>query len=383
MKVCILTTDFKEPWDEGGKNNIRAIVDHIGQDLEFSFLGLSDRDERRTYRGWPVQLVRTPGFGHPIGRIAYPVGCLRLLRRAQDFLREHPADLLFSYLETASSALLGRLIRRLACPRARLVHAVWNDWYQLRSAPLHAWLTEHLPNLVMNNAALARLGLSGADSVVATSQYLCDRVRDLGFDRPQYISTGVDTQTFRLLRPVSSGPPWTIGYLGHLTHAKGVSDLLEAVLPLLEPMDVTLRLAVTNGEEEAALAAVRGARVKVEGLVAPQEFFNDCDLVVIPRRSSYGAVSYPNTLLEAMACGRAVLVTDLPAIREVVVDGENSILCPPERPDILRKKVQEVLADPVRLREMGRRARETMEASFAWDVLARTTRDLLRGLREC
>ncbi|MBI4859782.1 MAG: glycosyltransferase family 4 protein [Candidatus Riflebacteria bacterium] len=377
MRVAFLVTDFVAPWDEGGKNNVRGLVDHLGRDWELTFLGLSDRSRTCAYREWGVHLVASPGFGSPWRRLTYPLGCLNLIRRGTALLGQRPPDVIVSYLETASSALVGRTLRRLVAPRALLVHVVWNDWYEPGPAPPGVWLTEHLPNLVMNGRWLSGAGLRGVDCILATSRWLADQVGRLGLPVPPWVGTGVDTGRFRIVRPVAGRPPLVIGYLGHLTHAKGVSDLLEAATPLLESLDCRLKLAVTGGEESSLLDRISHRRIQVEGRVDPVEFFNSCDLVVVPRRSSHGSVSYPNTVLEAMACGRPVLATDLPGIREVIRDRIDGHLVPPGDPAALGARLREVVTAAGTLSAVGLRARERVEQEFSWARLAPRTADLI------
>lgn len=370
MKILILVTDFKPPWDEGGKNNLRAVIAPMARRFDVQLLGLSDRDSDEVIEGVPVRFVRTPFLGRPLGRLFYPLACLALVRAAHRLYRTAPFDGIFSVLETASSCLVGQLIRYVCRADIPLVHSVWNDWYAMQPASPGIWITEHLPNLVLNNALLSRLALRRVDRILATSRYLVSRLAGLGFHDVPFTPTGVDVRVFAPRRPVAEGPLLRVGYLGHLTHAKGVSDLLEAIGPLLEPGKLELDMAVTGGEEEDWLERVDRRAVSVHGIVDAADFFNRCDVVVVPRRSSYGAVSYPNTLLEAMACGRAVLSTRLPGIDEIIEDGVDGFMVTPGSPVELRAKIQEMVQDPERLRRLGRAARLSMEERFSWDVVA-------------
>ena len=103
--------------------------------------------------------------------------------------------------------------------------------------------------------------------------------------------------------------------------------------------------------------------------------------MVVPRRSSYGAVSYPNTLLEAMACGRPVVCTDLPGISEVVEHGRSGFLVAPGRPDLLRQCLLDLLGRPADLTAAATNARARMLEVFAWTRVAAATAQALVGLR--
>ena len=99
--------------------------------------------------------------------------------------------------------------------------------------------------------------------------------------------------------------------------------------------------------------------------------------------------------LEAMACEAAVVATATGGIPEVVDDGVTGLLVPFEpRPDGSREprdpegfvagiaaRVNELLRDPDRAREMGRSGRRRVIERFAWPAVAEQTSALYRSLR--
>lgn len=71
-------------------------------------------------------------------------------------------------------------------------------------------------------------------------------------------------------------------------------------------------------------------------------------------------------LLEAMACGKPVIASNLPGVRSVVSAGEDGLLVRPGDIDDLAEKTQMLLDDPQRRREMGERGRDKVEEKYAW-----------------
>lgn len=89
----------------------------------------------------------------------------------------------------------------------------------------------------------------------------------------------------------------------------------------------------------------------------------------------------PFTLLEAMACGSAVVSTATTMIPQVIQDGVNGYVS--NDPSVLTARCKELLADPARCREMGQAARKTIEDRFnfrrmaaEWDAVLRQAADI-------
>ena len=207
------------------------------------------------------------------------------------------------------------------------------------------------------------------DKIIATSKHLEKRVKGLGFKNVEFTPTGVDTDRFCPREDLREQfrEKIVIGYLGHLSHAKGVSLLLDALLPILEELDARLLLATTEGaEEDSLIASLEHPRVTKFTLVDPGEFFGACDLSILPRRRSSGTVSYPNVLLESMACGVPVLTSDLPAIREVIEPDENGFLFEPNNLDNLQAKIRKLASDKETVTQAGRKARTYVEKHMNW-----------------
>jgi len=89
----------------------------------------------------------------------------------------------------------------------------------------------------------------------------------------------------------------------------------------------------------------------------------------------------PNVALEAMAARRPVVATAVAGTPEVVRDGETGLLVPPGAPDALAAALAQLIADPVRRRQMGERGRRRVEQLFEASVsLDRWEEYLLRLL---
>jgi glycosyltransferase involved in cell wall biosynthesis len=80
----------------------------------------------------------------------------------------------------------------------------------------------------------------------------------------------------------------------------------------------------------------------------------------------------PKSLIEAAACGLAIVTTDMSGCREVVTDGETGLLVPPRDAPALAAAIERLLSHPALAASLGAKARERAVAEFSLDhVLSR------------
>jgi len=76
-------------------------------------------------------------------------------------------------------------------------------------------------------------------------------------------------------------------------------------------------------------------------------------------------------VLESMACGTPVIVTDVASLPELVQDGQTGFVVPPNDAAALRAKIETLRRDRALAAEMGRRARAAVLERFTWPAVAR------------
>jgi glycosyltransferase involved in cell wall biosynthesis len=86
----------------------------------------------------------------------------------------------------------------------------------------------------------------------------------------------------------------------------------------------------------------------------------------------------PLAVLEAMAAGLAVVATDVPGHRDVVVPGETGLLVAPEDPAVLAEAVATLLSDPALRKSLGQAGRERVRQEFGVGVMVDATAAVYR-----
>jgi glycosyltransferase involved in cell wall biosynthesis len=166
-----------------------------------------------------------------------------------------------------------------------------------------------------------------------------------GVDHEYFSPTGANDDGYVLAVGRDAGRDW--------------STFLEAIGPLPARVKIACR--------QGALAGYRiPANVEVLGWVDRQTYRHLLDRAAVVVVASK-PLDYPtgqSVTLEAMAMGRACVVTRTAAMSEYVVDGETAVLVRPGDAGELRVAVSRLLEDSALRHDLGRRARQSVESCF-------------------
>jgi glycosyltransferase involved in cell wall biosynthesis len=124
----------------------------------------------------------------------------------------------------------------------------------------------------------------------------------------------------------------------------------------------------------AKLAAHLGVadRVRFTGHVSDDDLptlLRSADLLVSAARYEPQSI----TAVRAMACGIPVVATAVGAYRDAVIDGTTGLLVPPGRPEMLARRLRDLLAYPMRMAAFGIAAADRAKSRYPWDRIASET----------
>jgi histidinol-phosphate phosphatase family protein len=187
-------------------------------------------------------------------------------------------------------------------------------------------------------------------------------------------------------QPEPEGPP-TVGFVGRLLADKGIRTLV-AAHRIVRSQIPDAQLLVAGTPDPANLASIsdqeltewqREPGISFLGHVTDiAAFWARAHVAALPSRRE----GLPKSLLEAAACGRAMVATDVPGCREAVADGETGILVPPDDAAALAVALEKLLKDREMRQRMGIAARRVAETRFSAEAIGRATVDLYRRLAD-
>jgi len=291
---------------------------------------------------------------------------LRLLIWLIRFIRSEQIDLVHGF--TIKSAVYGSLAAWLAGDRAR-VSAVAGMGYVFTSGSVKARLLRPLVRGVLR-AALggrkSRLILqNGDDAAVFEQARLIDKAHIRLIK-----GSGVDLDRFTPPSDEPARPPFRVVLPARLLWDKGVGELVEASR-LLQARGTAVEVLLAGEPDPGNPAAVARDTIDQwhdEGLILwlgkvddMPALFRSVHAVALP---SYYGEGLPKSLIEAAACERALITTDMPGCREVVTDGVDGLLVPPRDATALADAIERLAADPALCQRLGEAARRKAQAEF-------------------
>jgi len=190
---------------------------------------------------------------------------------------------------------------------------------------------------------------------------------------------GVDMADMAHPPPRSSSSP-TVLFVGGLEARKGLEFLVLAMAGVAHEIPGA-RLTVVaktgfKGTDDRRWFEVLAERAGVSEMIEFHEsvsqeqlmqMYSDCDVCALPSRMEGWGLS----LMEAMACRKPVVATDVGGVPELVSDGVEGFLVPPGDPKIMADALVRLLKDPSLRNRMGKAGAETV-LRYSWDETART-----------
>jgi glycosyltransferase involved in cell wall biosynthesis len=194
---------------------------------------------------------------------------------------------------------------------------------------------------------------------------------------------GVDIEEFRP-RAEPTGVP-VVMFASRMLWEKGIGEFVTAATKLREKGLLARFVLVGKPDPEnpSSVSEEQLCRWRESGLVEYWGHRDDMS-AVLAQSNLVCLPSYleglPKVLIEAAACGRAIVTTDVPGCREVVRDNDNGLLVPPRDSDALANALASLIKNPSLRARMGARGRETAVREFSEESVFAQTLTVYREL---
>ncbi len=196
---------------------------------------------------------------------------------------------------------------------------------------------------------------------------------------------GIDPDLLRPA-PLPPAPPLRVALVARMLWQKGADLAVEAVRALRRE-GVAIELSLHGAPDPSNPRAIPAATLAAWSAEPGIRWHGPTDdvaavwaghhVAVLPSRGGEGL---PRTLLEAAACGRAIVTTDVPGCRHLVRDGLDGFVVPPGDAAALADALRRLAADPALVGRMGASARARVEDGYTERDVAAAVQRLWTGM---
>ncbi len=233
--------------------------------------------------------------------------------------------------------------------------------------------------------------VSKADKLVTTTTTYGATSKAVWYKDAEIIPNAVDAERFhpsnqgrKVKEELGIEDKKMVMYVGRIVYHKGLEYFVRSA-KYLEDEDVQ-HVLVGTGDFRPELERM----IKEEGLEdkvifagrVPNEklpdYYAAADVFVLPsvsRLEAFGIVA-----LEAMASSVPVVISDIPGVREVIVEGEHGLLAEPMNAEDIAGKIRTLLHNPQMAKRMGERGRKRVEEKFTWKEVAEEIEEVYNSL---
>ncbi len=225
------------------------------------------------------------------------------------------------------------------------------------------------------DATIGAIVIKSCDKPIAIAPGVHEFLSRYGRADAPLIYRGLDLASYEAIPPLEilrEQYPGKILVLwaGRMSGWKGVDRIIDA-LRMLPPQAISQMqcILIGNGEERTKLEAQSvGLPVVMLGEKKRDEVIGLLKSSDIFIHSSHPGGGLSTSLLEAMACGNAIIASPHEGGRDIIAHDENGLLLTDNNPALIAVELRALLGDTERMKQLGIAARTSIADRFSWDA---------------
>ncbi len=240
-----------------------------------------------------------------------------------------------------------------------------------------------------------------ADVIVTYSKYAKDKLNNLGLKNVEQIYPGIDLELYKptgkdgeFIKNLNlSENDFIVTYPGEYSRLGATDDIVNMIMRYSSILDenkikIVFACRVKNKadkiKKDEIIAKLKEKNLEKiarfpETFTTLEKMLNASDLVIFPVRDMKGKFDVPLAVIEAMACGKPVIISDLPILKEFAND-ENSVIIKSGDIEELKNAIFDLYQNKEKREMIGKNAREFTEENFDIKNIAKKYADIYKNL---
>jgi len=354
-RILLITRPICPPWDEASKN----FAFYLAKNIQNFKIGLLTKG---VLPDLPANVIQKPIYTSENFSYLQKIRLIKHLRK----LRKSFDVFHYLFTPTKQNAFLVKNFvnfgRKNRVKSIQTIATLREDLYS----------DEEIKNLMFG------------DLIITYSDYAKNKLNKLGFQNVQKIYPGVDLEKNY---PAGKNPEimkrfgfassdFIINFTGEYTRLGAIDGVVETFVEIAKKIPnakLSLAVRLKNREDEEKKKEVI-KKLKQHNLLDKVSFhddwscempdlFNLCDISIFPVQDMKGKFDVPLAVVEAMACGKPVIISDLPILQEFA-NAENSVKIKTGDWKELETAIVDLYENPEKRRKIGQAARAYVENNF-------------------
>ena len=345
MKICFIAPRIIPPWNDGLKNSVIDLANELsklGSEVTVvtsaPYYEISKTNKMFFYKDVRI-IVYSYYLPQTISGSLIPEAVqvsLNVLYHVPKLNKKHNFDILHSHSGASLYSLPTLILKKvLKIPAVHTLHGLTN------SKIGESRYSQKLLTKFNKITVTTKNQYEGIKNIISTAKIVPDGLCIDNF----YPLTKIEKED--IYEKLAIYPP-IVGFIGPLIERKGFHNFLELSKDLISENPNIKFLIMNSTSEKVIKKQIKGMEdhFVFTGYVEDRNKIINCmDIVVFPFDYINVTIGQPIALLESMACGKSVVVTDVEGIREVVSHNKNGLLCQRGDLETIRKYVLELISD--------------------------------------
>lgn len=305
-----------------------------------------------------------PPIDSPRGKYPYLLGLSQLISELRPSIVDCQSHLFLTTIQAIKTA------SRLGIPTMVTVHGVMAERGRSLDLLQHGYLIG-VASWIFKKANVVRC--LTAEDLHEITRYGCP------VEKIKVVPNAVNTEFFR---PSGETEERMILWAGRFVPEKGLEYLVKAArMVCSERTDAVFALIGEGGMKSKIEALIEKAHLSgsflLPGSLSKRDLLN-----IFQRASVFVCPSLkegmPYSLLEAMACGKAIVASSIPGISDVITQGHDGLLVPPRDAKGIAEAISRLMRERDLRTALGRNARKTVVERHDWKIILRRLEDIYR-----
>lgn len=376
MKVVILFGNPIGDFYGGISTHIKYLTKYLSNYKDLNLVLLTFGEKNSTYKLNGMDYIELKRM--KFGKLFYPFEIYYDLLRLTRIIKKINPDLIHIQSTSPNFSLFGIYMKK-KYPILITIHGYYANEYKVQTG----W-RKIIYKLFC--APIEKYALSKIPNIIVLSPQIKNMINKITSSKIFTVPNGIDLKYIQTINSYEKKDGPTVFFLGYLTKGKGVEDLIKAIQLVKNKIDnVHLFIGGIGSHMTNLKELVQDLDLKESvtflGLLNEKEKFaymKSMDVFVLP---SYWE-SFPIVLLEAMACGKPIITTNIGGNPHAVINGVNGFLVQPGNRDEIAEKLIYFFENKKFISKMGEESLKRA-SEFDWEIIAKQTREIYEKIAKC